>query len=142
MSVDPTRRNLFKAAGAALALAGLPLSSARAGSNDSGASAGVGSDALTLWYRRPATRWVEALPLGNGRLGAMVWGGIGHERLQLNEDTLYAGGPYNADNPEAHAALAEVRRLIFAGEYARPKNSPREDDGEAIKRSYHALADL
>ncbi|GAB3094193.1 glycoside hydrolase family 95 protein [Lysobacter terrae] len=117
MSIDTARRALFKAAGAGLALAGLPLS-AHAGSNVSGAGGAAVSEALKLWYRRPATRWVEALPLGNGRLGAMVWGGIGHERLQLNEDTLYAGGPYDADNPDAHAALAEVRRLIFAGEYA------------------------
>jgi alpha-L-fucosidase 2 len=59
------------------------------------------------------------LPLGNGRLGAMVWGGIEHERLQLNEDTLYAGGPYEADTSGALEALPEVRRLIFAGQYAK-----------------------
>ncbi|MGO4778711.1 glycoside hydrolase N-terminal domain-containing protein, partial [Lysobacter sp. 2RAB21] len=79
-------------------------------------------DALKLWYRRPATRWVEALPLGNGRLGAMVWGGIEHERLQLNEDTLYAGSPYQADTSGALEALPEVRRLIFAGQYARAED--------------------
>lgn len=73
---------------------------------------------LTLWYRQPAHEWVEALPVGNGRLGAMVFGGVAEERLQLNEDTLWAGGPYNPNNPEALAALPEVRRLIFAGEYA------------------------
>ncbi|GAA0329799.1 glycoside hydrolase family 95 protein [Sphingomonas oligophenolica] len=71
-----------------------------------------------LWYRQPAQKWVEALPVGNGRIGAMVFGGIGHERLQLNEDTLWAGGPYDPVNPEAHDALPEVRRLIFAGRYA------------------------
>jgi hypothetical protein len=49
---------------------------------------------LLLWYRQPAGKWVEALPLGNGRLGAMVFGGVPEEHLQLNEDTLYAGGPY------------------------------------------------
>src|SRR5690606_39446243 len=58
-------------------------------------SVGAGWDGLQLWYPRPATQWVEALPLGNGRLGAMVWGGGKHERIQLNEDTLYAGGPYD-----------------------------------------------
>ena len=114
MSIDLTRRELFKAVGAGVAIAGLvPSSVVRA---DDGAVDEAG--ALKLWYRRPATRWVEALPLGNGRLGAMVWGGIEHERLQLNEDTLYAGGPYDANNPEALAALPEVRRLIFAGRYA------------------------
>ena len=73
---------------------------------------------LTLHYTRPATEWVEALPVGNGRLGAMVFGGIHQERLQLNEDTLWAGGPYDPANPEALAALPEVRRLIAAGDYA------------------------
>ena len=73
---------------------------------------------LTLWYRRPAQKWTEALPVGNGRLGAMVFGGVGRERLQLNEDTLWAGGPYEPDNTNALAALPEVRKLIFAGQYA------------------------
>ncbi|HUG72248.1 MAG TPA: glycoside hydrolase family 95 protein [Steroidobacteraceae bacterium] len=72
---------------------------------------------LVLWYEKPATRWVEALPVGNGRLGAMVFGGISSERLQLNEDTLYAGGPYDPNNPDALAALPEARRLILAGRY-------------------------
>jgi alpha-L-fucosidase 2 len=73
---------------------------------------------LTLWYRRPAQKWTEALPVGNGRLGAMVFGGVERERLQLNEDTLWAGGPYDPDNTNAFAALPEVRKLIFAGQYA------------------------
>ena len=71
----------------------------------------------TLWYERPAGQWVEALPVGNGRLGAMVFGGVNQERLQLNEDTLWAGGPYNPANPEAREALPEIRRLISAGEW-------------------------
>src|SRR5215831_11909300 len=58
---------------------------------------------LSLWYRRPAGQWVEALAVGNGRLGAMVFGGVERERLQLNEDTLWAGGPYDPNNPEALA---------------------------------------
>ena len=70
-----------------------------------------------LWYRQPATRWEEALPLGNGRLGAMVFGRIGQERLQLNEDTLWSGGPYTPDSPEALTALPEVRRLIAEERY-------------------------
>jgi alpha-L-fucosidase 2 len=72
---------------------------------------------LLLWYPQPASQWVEALPVGNGRLGAMVFGGIARERLQLNEDTLHAGGPYDANNPDALAALPEARRLIFDGRY-------------------------
>lgn len=73
---------------------------------------------LELWYTRPAAQWVEALPVGNGRLGAMVFGGLRRERLQLNEDTLWAGSPYSPANPEARGALARVRELIFAGQYA------------------------
>jgi alpha-L-fucosidase 2 len=73
---------------------------------------------LRLWYATPAREWVEALPVGSGRLGAMVFGGVERERLQLNEGTLWAGGPYDPVNPEALPALPEVRRLVFAGRYA------------------------
>ncbi|WP_337190889.1 glycoside hydrolase family 95 protein [Qipengyuania algicida] len=71
-----------------------------------------------LWYCQPAAKWTEALPVGNGRIGAMVFGRTSAERLQLNEDTLWAGGPYNPVNPAAHDALPQVRRLVFAGLYA------------------------
>ena len=73
---------------------------------------------LSLWYRQPATRWEEALPVGNGRIGAMVFGRVGSERLQLNEDTLWGGGPYDPVNPQARAALPEVRQLVFDGKYS------------------------
>ena len=87
---------------------------------------------LSLWYREPAAdrpatprpanavaaaEWVRALPVGNGRLGAMVFGGVAHERLQLNEDTLWAGRPYDPVNPEARSALPEVRRLLRERRY-------------------------
>lgn len=74
--------------------------------------------ASLLWYRTPASVWTEALPVGNGRLGAMIFGGIGREELQLNEDTLWSGGPYQPINPEALSHLDDVRSLIFAGRYA------------------------
>jgi alpha-L-fucosidase 2 len=70
---------------------------------------------LILWYKQPAANWNEALPIGNGRIGAMVFGGVAEERIQLNDDTLWAGGPKDRVNPKALAALPEVRRLIFAG---------------------------
>jgi alpha-L-fucosidase 2 len=68
-----------------------------------------------LWYRQPARSWNEALPVGNGRLGAMVFGGIDEERLQLNEDTVWAGEKRDRLNPEGARALQEVRRLLKAG---------------------------
>ena len=71
-----------------------------------------------LWYRQPAVEWTEALPIGNGRLGAMVFSGVACEHLQLNEDTLWAGGPYQPTNPEALPHLEVLRTLIFAGRYA------------------------
>ncbi|MBE3099587.1 MAG: glycoside hydrolase family 95 protein [Planctomycetes bacterium] len=77
---------------------------------------------LDVWFREPATRWDNALPVGNGRLGAMVFGGVPEERIQLNEDTLWAGGPYDPSNPEALEALPEARRLIFEGQYREANN--------------------
>ncbi len=71
-----------------------------------------------LWYREPAREWTDALPLGNGRLGAMVFGGIAQDEFQLNEDTLWSGGPYQPINSEAKAHLGSVRNLVFAGQYA------------------------
>ncbi len=73
---------------------------------------------LRLWYEAPAAAWTEALPVGNGRLGAMVFGGTRREHLQLNEDTLWAGGPYSPANPDALANLEAVRALLFADRYA------------------------
>ena len=69
----------------------------------------------TLWYQRPAARWTEALPVGNGRLGAMVFGGIDHERLQLNEDSVWAGQAVNRNRKIADGRLDEARALFFAG---------------------------
>ncbi len=80
------------------------------------------AEPLSLWYRQPAQQWVEALAVGNGRLGAMVFGGVAQERLQLNEDTLWAAGPYDPANPQALAALPKVRELIFAGQYQEAHN--------------------
>jgi alpha-L-fucosidase 2 len=71
-----------------------------------------------LWYRSAAVEWTDALPLGNGRLGAMVFGGVGREEFQFNEATLWSGGPYQPTNPDALPHLEQVRELVFAGKYA------------------------
>ena len=74
-------------------------------------------EALMMRYGEPATLWTGALPVGNGRLGAMVFGGVNRERIQLNEDSLWSGGPQNPNNPEALQHLEEVRALLAQGEY-------------------------
>jgi len=70
-----------------------------------------------LWYENPAKQWVEALPVGNGRIGAMVYGNPNNEVIQLNENTLWAGQPYRNDKVGAKEALVDVRKLIFDGKY-------------------------
>jgi alpha-L-fucosidase 2 len=70
---------------------------------------------LELWYDTPAERWIEALPVGNGRLGAMVFGGVEKARYQFNDDTLWTGGPHSYAHPGAAKHLPEIRKLLFAG---------------------------
>ena len=77
-------------------------------------AATTGSD-LSLTYDKPAEKWTEALPIGNGRIGAMVFRGTEDERLQINESTLWGGGPHDYANPGAYTHLEEIRLLIFAG---------------------------
>jgi alpha-L-fucosidase 2 len=75
--------------------------------------------ALKLWYNKPAGKiWTDALPVGNGRLGAMVYGNPEQEVIRLNESTVWAGGPNRNDNPDALAALPAIRKLIFEGKHA------------------------
>ena len=68
-----------------------------------------------LWYDEPVQVWTEALPLGNGRLGAMVYGTPAMENIQLNEETLWAGRPNNSANPNALEYIPKVRQLVFEG---------------------------
>ena len=77
----------------------------------------LSADDLKLWYSNPAKTWIEALPLGNSRLGVMVFGGTDSEELQLNEETVWGGGPHRNDNPEALQALPQIRQLVFEGRY-------------------------
>ncbi|HUP02469.1 MAG TPA: glycoside hydrolase family 95 protein [Bryobacteraceae bacterium] len=72
-------------------------------------------DALKLWYRQPAAAWTQALPVGNGRLAAMVFGIAGKEHIQLNEDTVWSGEQRDRSNPAAPQAIPEIRRLLMEG---------------------------
>jgi len=86
------------------------------------AGGGTADGALKLWFARPANAWEEALPVGNGRLGAMVFGGVREERLALNEDSLWSGGPRDRNNPDAPAHLETIRRHLLEG---RPAEAQR-----------------
>ena len=76
------------------------------------------NEELKLWYSQPAKAWTEALPVGNSHQGGMVFGGTGHEEIQLNDETFWAGGPHTNIPEKANAALPKVRKLIFDGKFA------------------------
>ena len=80
-----------------------------------------------LWYEAPATAWLEALPLGNSNMGAMIYGGVQKEEIQLNEETFWSGGPHNNNSPRSLARLDEVRQLIFDGKEAEAKKIIDQD---------------
>ena len=93
----------------------------------------VSGQNLKLWYSQPAQNWSEALPIGNSRLGAMVYGGTEREELQLNEETFWAGSPYNNNNPNAVQVLPIVRKLIFEG---KNKEAQRLIDANFLTRQH------
>ncbi|MGI6214602.1 MAG: glycoside hydrolase N-terminal domain-containing protein, partial [Christensenellales bacterium] len=76
---------------------------------------------LKLWYRQPANIWEEALPIGSGRMGAMVFSGVPEERICLNEDTLWSGGPWRYDTP-CRAHWDKAQRLVQKGRYKQAQN--------------------
>jgi len=106
--------------------------------------AAIESSGLVLWYDHPAEKWENALPVGNGRLGAMVFGRTADERITLNEDTLWSGGPYSTVVKGGAEALPEIQRLIFAGEYRRAHTLfGRRMMGYPVEQmKYQPLADL
>ena len=100
-------------------------------------------DAWCLWYAQPAQEWTEALPVGNGRLGAMVFGRTGDERIQLNEETVWEGYARDTTNPKALEVLPEVRRLLFEGKNAEATTLAENMMGEPQRiKSYQTLGDL
>jgi len=97
----------------------------------------------TLWYRQPAREWTEALPVGNGRLGAMVFGGVERERIQLNVDSLWAGSPLDRERQVERRDLEEARELWFAGQVADAQRIMQERFmSERLIRSHQTLGDL
>ncbi len=101
-------------------------------------------DDLKLWFRQPAANWNEALPVGNGRLGAMVFGGVISERLQLNEETVWSGTPEDFVNPGARAALPQIRNLLFAGKNKEAEKLAHDKlmGVRKVNSSYQTLGDL
>jgi alpha-L-fucosidase 2 len=115
-----SRRKVLQGGAAMLAL---PLANAGAQTRER----------LELWYASEAKEWNEALPLGNGRLGAMHFGGVAQDRLQINEATLWGGGPRDYTNPNAFQHLAQIRKLIFAG---------KEQDAERLTKDMMGVPSL
>ena len=130
---------------ASLALAVLFASFCGCGRGPAGSNAvpqAAGQD--RLWFRQPAADWNEALPVGNGRLGAMVFGHPDREKLQLNEETLWAGGPVDNNNPGALESLPLIRKALFDAEYAKASGlAEKHLLGTPPRiRSYQPLGDL
>ncbi|HLK62355.1 MAG TPA: glycoside hydrolase family 95 protein [Bryobacteraceae bacterium] len=99
---------------------------------------------LTLWYRQPARLWVEALPVGNGRLGAMVFGGTAHERIQFNEQTVWNGEPHDYAHPGANKSLGKIRQLLEAGKQKEAEDLAMQEfmSVPIRQKAYQAFGDL
>jgi alpha-L-fucosidase 2 len=101
---------------------------------------------MKIWFDKPAGSWNEALPVGNGKLGAMIFGGIGKERLQLNEESVWTGKPRWDANPDALKNLPKVRKLLFEGKYGEAEKLAQKGIMGSFRRdeasSYQTLGDL
>jgi len=108
------------------------------------APAALYAEPWTLWYRQPAREWTEALPLGNGRMGAMVFGGIARERIQFNEDTVWTGEPHDYAHPGAYKYLNTLRELLFQGKQKEAEDlAMREFMSVPLRqKAYQAFGDL
>jgi alpha-L-fucosidase 2 len=139
------RKPLFLTVFFAIVLS-LPVAPTGAAEVQFAGSSTAPSEPLELWYRRPAlpNQWTQALAIGNGRIGAMVFGGVNQERLQMNEDTLWAGGPYDPVNPQAITNLPQARQLVLDGKYqeARSLISSRILAVPSSEMAYEPAGDL
>src|SRR3982751_3516284 len=99
---------------------------------------------LRLWYTQPAAKWEEALPVGSGRLGAMVFGGTAEERIQFNEDTLWTGDPHNYVRAGSDGGMLEGRRLLSAGKIREAETLARAKvlSDPVRQKAYQPFGDL
>jgi alpha-L-fucosidase 2 len=99
---------------------------------------------MVLWYRQPATQWQQAMLLGNGMIGAAVFGGTAHERIALNESTFWSGRPHDYDNPEALEYFPRIRDLVFAGKFQEAEKMADEHffGRPKAQQAYQPLGDL
>jgi alpha-L-fucosidase 2 len=104
----------------------------------------IASDDLSIWFNHPALNWNEALPVGNGQLGAMIFGGVQNEKLQLNEKSIWSGRDEDFVNPEARKALPLVRQLLFEGKYAEAQKLAQDKmmGNKKTGSSYQTMGDL
>ena len=125
-------------------LALVPLDSANVFSGRLEGQAAAPESPLTLWYRTPATKWYEALPIGNGRLGGMVFGGLDVERLQFNDDTLWTGEPHEYQHEGAAEFLPQIRQLLYQGKQREAEDlAMRQFMSEPIRQmAYQPFGDI
>ncbi|MDR3700582.1 MAG: glycoside hydrolase family 95 protein [Candidatus Sulfopaludibacter sp.] len=108
------------------------------------APAALAQGPLTLWYKQPANLWVEALPIGNGRVGAMIFGHAAHERIQFNEQTVWNGEPHDYAHHGASQYLGQLRELLFAGKQKEAEDLAMKEflSLPLHQRAYQAFGDL
>jgi hypothetical protein len=99
---------------------------------------------MVLWYRQPALRWRDGLPLGNGLIGAVVFGGVAHKRIALNESTFWSGRPHDYNDPEALKYFPRIRDLVFAGKFRQAEKMVDEHfyGVPAAQQAYQSMGDL
>ncbi|MEU7859324.1 glycoside hydrolase N-terminal domain-containing protein [Nonomuraea sp. NPDC049141] len=134
----------FGAAGAGAALLPLPWTATARAASVAPAEVRAAND-LALWYDKSAgSEWLRALPIGNGRLGAMVFGNVDTERLQLNEDTIWAGGPYDQSNTKGAAALGQIRQLVFQNQWSQAQSLVDQNmlGNPSAQLAYQPVGDL
>ena len=145
-----TRRQLLKQTALASMAGGLVrfTGSASAQGNLLTPDAGGATDAggtpnpLRLYYTSPAAKWTEALPIGSGRLGGMVWGGPAEDRIDLNDDTLWSGEPYDNLNPKGLAALPDIRQFLLLDDDRQAQELIESDMNGHYNQSYQPLGDV